>query len=194
MSRSNRDPHPGRRADDRFGGVIEIRQLDPGDVDVMARVFESLSPRERYLRFLTPVPRFTARMLRQLSDADGANRLVLVALRGERPIGEARLSRHRTDPDAADLALAVIDGEQRRGVARALLTALAEAADRLGIRRFSFDVSPENRRVLSFLNGRGVSLHIAEGLVRGALPVTALLEENDAAATAADGANTRRAA
>src|SRR4051794_20182077 len=129
--------------------TVEIRHLQLGDVDVLARLFEGLSARDRYLRFLAPVPRFPARMLQALADADGVDKVVLIAFQGDRPIGEGRFHRLSAESELADVAMAVVSDQQRRGVGRALAAALAVEADRCGVRRFTFDASPENGVVVS---------------------------------------------
>ena len=178
---------PGCRA-----ATIEIRHLDRGDVDVIARLFEGLSAGDRYLRFLAPFPRFPPRVLRALADADGVHHLVLVASMEDRPIGEGRFHRLTAEPDAADLAVAVISDQQQRGVGRALVAALAVEADRRGLRRFTFDVSPENRVVISLLKRWGARLRLADGLVSGDVSVQAILAAE--CLHAAVGTSSRKAA
>jgi len=166
---------PVRQSQDRLDAGIEIRHLQRGDVELMGHVLEGLSARDRYLRFLAPLPRFPGRMLRVLADADGARHIVLVAFRGDRPIGEGRFNRTTAESDTADLAVSVASDQQQRGVGRALIAALAAEADRRSIRRFTFDVSPENRVVLSMLKRWDAHLRLADGLVSGDVLVAAIL-------------------
>jgi hypothetical protein len=56
-----------------------------------------------------------------------------------------------------------------------LVAALAVEADRCGLRRFTFDVSPENRVVISLLKRWGARLRLADGLVSGDVSVQAIL-------------------
>jgi GNAT superfamily N-acetyltransferase len=164
--------HPGQ---DRPDAGIEIQHLHRGDVELMGRLLEGLSARDRYLRFLAPTPRLPARALRALADADGARHVVLVAFRGDRPIGEGRFNRPTTESDTADLAVSVVSDQQQRGVGRALVAALAVEADRRNIRRFTFDVSPENRVVVSMLKRWQARLRLADRLVSGDVLVAAIL-------------------
>ena len=154
---------------------IEIRHLQRGDVELMGRLLEGLSARDRYLRFLAPAPRFPARTLRVLADADGTRHVVLAAFRGDRAIGEGRFNRPTAESDTADLAVSVVSDQQQRGVGRALIAALAVEADRRKIRRFTFDVSPENRVVLSMLKRWDARLLLADRLVSGDVLVAAIL-------------------
>lgn len=166
---------PARPSQDRPDAGIEIRHLHRGDVELMSRLLEGLSARDRYLRFLAPIPRLPARALRALADADGARHVVLVAFRGHRPIGEGRFNRPTAESDTADLAVSVVSDQQQRGVGRALIAALAVEADRRNIRRFTFDVSPENRVVVSMLKRWEARLRLADRLVSGELLVAAIL-------------------
>ncbi len=177
MSSLNQSSIPLLNAEspERCGANIEIRHLDRGDVDVLARLFECLSARDRYLRFLAPMPRFPQRMLRALADADGVRHVVLIASQDGRPIGEGRFHRLTAEPDTADLAVSVVSGQQQRGVGRALIAALAVEADRRGVRSFTFDVSPENGVVVSLLRRWGARLRLADRLVSGDVSVQALL-------------------
>ena len=159
----------------RGGANIEIRHLDRGDVDVMTRLLEGLSARDRYLRFLAPMPRFPPRWVRTLADADGVRNVVLIAFQDDRPIGEGRFHRLTIESDAADLAVAVASDQQQRGVGRALVVALAVEADRRGLSRFTVVVSPENAVVLSLLRRWGARLRLADRLVSGDVAVQAIL-------------------
>ena len=194
MSSLNHSPTaiPSAEIPECRAATIEIRHLDRGDVDVIARLFEGLSARDRYLRFLAPFPRFPPRVLRALADADGVHHVVLVAFMEDRPIGEGRFHRLTAEPDAADLAVAVVSDQQQRGVGRALVAALAVEADRRGLRRFTFDVSPENRVVISLLKRWGARLRLADGLVSGDVSVQAILAAE--CLYAAVGTSSRKAA
>ncbi len=57
--------------------------------------------------------------------------------------------------DRAELALAVVDAWQRRGVGRALLAALAARARRAGVRRFTATLLRDNRGALALARELG---------------------------------------
>jgi ribosomal protein S18 acetylase RimI-like enzyme len=176
------------------GSTVEICHLERGDVDVLARLFEGLSARDRYLRFLAPMPRFPSRMLQALADADRVRNVVLIAFQGDRPIGEGRFHRLSAESDVADLAVAVVSDQQQRGVGRALAAALAVEADRRGVRRFTVDVSPENRLVVSLLKRWGARLHLADRLVSGDVSVQTILAEECIDTTSPNRVRERKAA
>jgi GNAT superfamily N-acetyltransferase len=83
-------------------------------------------------------------------EADGRNHLAYVAVRldGNRRdsdiLGAARCIRSTPDTETAELAMAVVDEFQGKGVGTLLLDHLMEEAREQGIRRFRFDVLADN--------------------------------------------------
>jgi GNAT superfamily N-acetyltransferase len=73
------------------------------------------------------------------------------AWRGGRPIGIVRWIRTPELPDAAELALEVVDAEQAQGVGRALGAFAAVQAWRAGVRTMLISVDPDNVRVHRWL-------------------------------------------
>ena len=65
-----------------------------------------------------------------------------------RPIGIARFVRSPHDAACADVAVAVVDAWQRRGVGSMLLEALVRRAREVGVRRFTMLASYDNVAVL----------------------------------------------
>lgn len=141
--------------------VTELdRETAPAAVDA---VFEGLSARSRYLRFHSPTPRLTASARRALADVDGTRHAAVCARVADEPIGIARII--RTGECGAEIAVAVVDRWQRRGVGRHLLEALTEVAARLGVAELHGDVLPDNHAMLA--------------LVRRVLPGVRLTREID---------------
>jgi GNAT superfamily N-acetyltransferase len=126
--------------------ILRVRRLRADDVHVLDTVFAGLSDRSRYLRFHSSVPRLTGSLRRMLLDVDDRGRLALVAEArtsgGWDPVGVARLI--RTAPGEAEIAVAVIDAWHRRGIGRALLTAVRVAAGDRGLDRLTALVLAEN--------------------------------------------------
>ncbi len=141
--------------------VTELnRDTAPEAVDA---VFEGLSARSRYLRFHSPTPRLTASARRVLVDVDGERHAAVCARIGDAPIGIARLI--KTGECGAEIAVAVVDLWQRRGVGRRLLEELTSVAARMGVAQLHGDVLPENEGMLA--------------LVRKVLPGVRLTREID---------------
>jgi GNAT superfamily N-acetyltransferase len=106
-------------------------------------VFAGLSPRSRYLRFHSPVPRLPASVRARLVDIDGVRHAAVVAeARADGPIGIAQVfgAGHGT----ADVAVAVVDAWQRRGIGKRLLIAVAAVAEQIGYTELRGSILPEN--------------------------------------------------
>ena len=119
---------------------ITIRPLRNGETEVVQAMFDRLSARSRLLRFHGAKNVLTRGDLDVLSRVD-ETRHVLVALAAGEPIGIARLVR---EEDAAEVAFAVTDEWQGRGVGTLLVDRLAADARAAGITRFVADVQPDN--------------------------------------------------
>jgi GNAT superfamily N-acetyltransferase len=124
-----------------------VHPLERADAEAAVdAVFAGLSPRSRYLRFHSPVPRLPASVRARLVDIDGRRHAAVVAevdgQEGPEPIGLAQVfgAGHGT----ADLAVAVVDAWQRRGIGRRLLTAVAAIAEEIGYTELRGTVLPEN--------------------------------------------------
>ena len=142
--------------------VTELnRDTAPEAVDA---VFAGLSARSRYLRFHSPTPRLTASARRVLTDVDGERHAAVCARIGGDPVGIARVI--KTGGCGAEIAVAVVDLWQRRGVGRRLLEELTSVAARLGVAELRGTVLPDNHAMLA--------------LVRKVLPGVRLTREDDA--------------
>ncbi|WP_439660686.1 GNAT family N-acetyltransferase [Lentzea sp. HUAS TT2] len=141
--------------------VTELnRDTAPEAVDA---VFEGLSARSRYLRFHSPTPRLTASARRVLVDVDGERHSAVCARVGGDPIGIARVI--KTGECGAEIAVAVVDLWQRRGVGRLLLEELTSIAARMEVAELHGNVLPDNHAMLA--------------LVRKVLPGVRLTREID---------------
>ena len=85
------------------------------------------------------------------------------------PIGIGRFVRLRETPDAADVALTVVDDQQGKGIGTVLIQALAVVARRRGIAVLHFDVLPENEPMLTLLRSLGASSKLEDGIVHAIL-------------------------
>jgi GNAT superfamily N-acetyltransferase len=113
----------------RDGSRVHIRQARRTDRDLLAGGFEHLSPESRYRRFLTPMHELDERTLRYLTDLDHRDHEAMFALdeSGE-GVGVARYVRSAARPDTAEVAVAVVDSWQGRGLGTLLLQAISARA------------------------------------------------------------------
>jgi RimJ/RimL family protein N-acetyltransferase len=141
----------------RDGEQIVIRPIRPEDRAELAAGMQRLSPESRYRRFLTPASELSAAQLSYLTEVDHSDHEALVALQPEtgHGIGVARFVRSPEDRELAEVAVAVADSWQGRGVGTALLGRLAERARAEGVSRFTAEVLAENRPMLELIDAIG---------------------------------------
>jgi GNAT superfamily N-acetyltransferase len=123
----------------RDGSHVRVRQIRRGDKELLLRGFERLSPESRYRRFLTPTARLGGAMLRYLTEIDHHDHEALIAIdeaTGE-ALGVARYVREVERPDAADVAVTVIDDWQGKGLGTLLLEVLSARARDEAVTRFT---------------------------------------------------------
>jgi RimJ/RimL family protein N-acetyltransferase len=136
---------------------LVVRPIEPDDKGALAAAFERLSPQSRYRRFLTPQERLSDADLRYLTEVDHHDHEALVAFdpRTAEGVGVARYVRDPERPDSAEVAVAVADEWQGRGVGTELLHRLADRAREEGIARFTALVLAENEAVRHLLDDLG---------------------------------------
>ena len=102
----------------RDGSEVLIRQVQSTDAPLLAEGFARLSPASRWMRFLTPKKELSPAELSYLTDLDHRDHEALGALdRSDgRGVGIARYIRQADDPQAADIAVTIIDDWQGRGL------------------------------------------------------------------------------
>ncbi|HYJ28316.1 MAG TPA: GNAT family N-acetyltransferase [Nocardioides sp.] len=147
------------------GEEVVLRPLRREETDVLQTVFDGLSPRSREHRYLVPMPRLTGHARRSLMDIDGHRHVAWVALLDGRPVAICRYV--RTGPDSAEVAFEVVDTAQGRGIASALLDAVAADACASGIAWFEATVEPGNAGSVALLHRIGLRLTPVDGLLEG---------------------------
>jgi RimJ/RimL family protein N-acetyltransferase len=159
------------------GTALHLRPLRNGERQPLLDVFEHMSNRSRYLRFLSPVRELSEPVLRRLTTLDDGRQVAWTAWDGTRYVAVARFVRWNDRPDDAELAVSVIDEMHRRGVARLLLGALAAAAASQGITTFTLTVHPENRSSLALCRSLGARFRFVDGVYEGTLAVAGVLAD-----------------
>jgi len=144
-------------------GAVQIRPLGRSDRERLADAYARLGEETRRRRFRSAATRLSARDLDALTGIDhrGHEALAAVAPDGD-IVGVARYVRLPHAPGAAEVAVAVADAWQGRGVARRLLEELAGRARAEGVARFIAYVGADNpivRRWIARLGGVAVAHH-----------------------------------
>ena len=147
----------GETTELRDGSTVLVRSIAPHDKDLLAAAFQRLSPESRRRRFLTPATELSAEDLAYLTEVDHRRHEALVAIdpADGSIVGSARYVQVPRERDTAEVAVAVVDDWQRRGVATALLSALSRRAHENGVESFRAYVSSENAVVVDALTRAG---------------------------------------
>jgi len=90
-------------------------------------------------------------MLVNFTEVDHSNQEAVIAIESSsgQALGVARYGRLSEDPEAAEVAVAVVDAWHRRGVAGLLLAELSARAQHEGFRRFVAVVRADNRAAVA---------------------------------------------
>jgi GNAT superfamily N-acetyltransferase len=130
-----------------IGTELEIRPVEPRDKAALAAALDHSSGDAVYRRFLNPHGRLTAAELRYLTEVDHRDHEAMLAFdpaSGE-GVGVVRYVRDPERRHRAEIAAAVLEPWQGKGVGKALLHRLAERAREEGITEFTALMLSENR-------------------------------------------------
>jgi RimJ/RimL family protein N-acetyltransferase len=144
----------------RDGSAVLIRQVRSTDAALLADGFARLSAASRQMRFLGVKKELSAAELRYLTDVDHHDHEALAALdlAGGHGVGIARYIREAGDPQAAEIAVTIVDDWQGRGLGTELLARLSGRARSEGIRRFTALADAGNVAVAALLRNAGARL------------------------------------
>ncbi len=136
------------------GSTVSLRPVRPEDTELLEELFASLDPMSQAFRFFSGAADM-ARAAELMTEVDYSNRYGLLAFRGQqhRPVGHGVYL--AMDPTRAEVAFAVADDFQGRGLGTLLLAHLAEAAGDNGITTFRAEVLPANRRMIDMFRESG---------------------------------------
>ena len=172
-------PHTGSLSADR----LEIRPLVATDRDRLADAFSHLSEETRRRRFAGLASRLSERDLDRLTKTDHHDKEAIAALAPNGQIvGVARYIALPDDSGAAEVAIAVDDEWQGRGIGRRLMSELVARARAEGITRLLAYVSADNTPVLGWIARVG---GVTDAASSGASVYTIPLDDASAERTAA---------
>lgn len=139
------------------GGKLQLRPVRMSDVEALQDFFYRLSNESARQRFLAHKSAYSYAEMQQLVDTDYVETLGLVAVNPE--TGEVvAMARYDMEPSTrfGDIAFAVRDDWQRRGVGSRLMRRMLEAARANGLLGFSADVLGGNRGMLMIFQKSGL--------------------------------------
>jgi ribosomal protein S18 acetylase RimI-like enzyme len=156
------------------GARLRVRPIDPADREPLADAFARLSDQSRHHRFLAPKRRLTTRELEYLTDIDHVTHEALVAIDETTGhiVGVGRYATGHGGGTVADMALAVADAWQRRGIGHGLAVRLVERARANGMTSLTGTTLADNLRARSLLDKLGFRVRSAgSGVIEAELEV-----------------------
>ena len=140
------------------GRTMRLRLAGPGDRDALVAAFEQLSPESRFHRWLYAKRSFSEQEIAEILAPEDQDHVAIVAveLGPQREevsgMGMARFVRVPEDPEAAEIAITIVDAWQGMGIGRILLHRLLAAMSERGIPRAVGRLHVNNRRMRRLLD------------------------------------------
>ena len=158
----------------RDGTSVRIRPILPTDADGLQDMVSRMSRQSVYHRFFQVKTHLEPEELEAFTKLDYDDRMALVATRGEQIVGVGRYWRDEQTPDTADVAFAVVDAEQGKGIATRLVRYLTTYAQRKGISSFVASVLADNHVMIRVFRNSGYPMRREEdeGIYKVEFPTT----------------------
>jgi len=163
------------------GTRVLLRPIRPSDKKRLRQGLKMMSEASRYLRFFSPIVQLTEKQLHEFTEVDQYNHVAWIALD---PVnldfpgyGVGRFVRIHENHTTAEMAFAVIDEYQRRGVGTVLLCVLYLVARNVGVKVLQGRLLPENKHLTDWLEDLGATYYYDSGSFQINLPVLDDLEK-----------------
>jgi acetyl coenzyme A synthetase (ADP forming)-like protein len=142
----------------RDGDVVQIRPIRPDDAESLMRFFQRLGPQSRYFRFFRVKEALEHDEAVYFSTVDYTRRMALIAVDEGDIVGVGRYDSLPEEPQVAEVAFAVADSYQGRGIGSELLSLLTVHARRRGITAFRAFVMAENVQMMRVFRNSGYTM------------------------------------
>jgi len=140
------------------GTEIELRPIRPEDAEIEAAFVRDLTPRSRYLRFMSGLRELSPQMLVRFTQIDYDRELAMIAVaHHDGKEQQIAVARYITNPDgeSCEFAVAVDDQWQRRGIGAKLLALLIAGAKARGLRSIEGEILTENVGMITLAERQG---------------------------------------
>jgi len=138
-----------RRLVTKEGESFLARPMRHGEARTVMTLFDRLGEKSRRARFNGPKPCLSRSELRRLASVDGTHRALVAYVEDDpQPVAIARLVR---SGDEAEIAFAVADEYQSRGIGSALTAQLVADARATGITKINALVARDNSAAIAVL-------------------------------------------
>lgn len=140
------------------GGEVTVRPIAVGDADALVRFHAHLSRRSIQMRYFYPHIELKPDEVAHLTQVDGTDRVAFVVEQSRDIVAVGRYDR-LDDPAVAEVAFAVEDELQHRGIGPLLLQRLVGRAREVGITTFCAEVLAENTPMLDVFRQSGFPIN-----------------------------------
>lgn len=156
----------------RDGATARLRPVSPDDADALQQMHQGQSQDSIYFRYFTYKSQLSAKELERFTVVDYVDRVAFVILLGDELMGIGRYDR-LGDSTEAEVAFNIADAHQGRGLGSIFMEHLAAAARENGLRTFTAEVLPENRKMLTVFQAAGfeTSRSFEDGVVVVEFPI-----------------------
>src|SRR6478609_6596175 len=143
----------------RDGSTARVRPVAPADAPALREFLGGLSENSRWLRYFSlGVNLDKAAQAAAAGDRPEGYGLIVTTGAEERVVAHAVFELERAD--RAEVAFAVADEMQGRGLATVLIAHLAQVASARGVTTFTATVLPEHRKMISVFRERGFPVEV----------------------------------
>jgi acetyltransferase len=140
------------------GTSVTLRPIRIADAHIEQEFVRNLSNEARYFRFMDMLRELSPQMLKQMTNIDYHDQMALIAVTrsGTRDV-QIAVGRYVALPNGADCEFAIVvsDAWQRKGIAKALMQLMIEAARSRGLKKMIGEVLASNVKMLHFVNTLG---------------------------------------
>jgi len=158
----------------RDGTTVRIRPIKPDDADGLQHMLSRMSRQSVYQRFFQVKTHLEPEELEAFTQLDYCDRMAFVATRSDVLIGVGRYWRDDENREIADVAFAVVDDEQGKGIGSRLVGYLTAYARNEGISAFRASVLADNHVMIRVFRNAGYPMRREEdvGLYKVEFPTT----------------------
>lgn len=157
----------------RDGEVARVRPIKPTDGDALRNLFSMLSAQSRYFRFFGVKDSLSDEEIDHFVNVDYDTRMAFVAHVDGTMVAVGRYEQADDAPNAAEVAFAVADDYQQRGIGTQLLQLLTVYARANDMDQFRAFVLPDNMQMMRVFRSSGFEMHrtLEEGVYNIDFPV-----------------------
>lgn len=157
----------------RDGGIAHIRPVRPEDADGIHAMFHRMGRESVYHRFFRHKEDLSTEELTYFTTLDYRTRMAFVALVGGNVVAVGRYDRLPDDPAVAEVAFAVEDEHQGRGIGSQLLSHLTNYARNDGVGAFRAFVLADNYQMMRLFRASGYRMQreVGDGMYTVSFPV-----------------------